>query len=316
MCMATILSVFPVVTTVVAVVFAYLVFKQWQRRRRLYQSVWFISLIMFALTAGFEAFSEFAGWNVEIYRIYLVLSASQVAIMGGGAFYLILAKNVFSTKGLLAIDGVLMAIIVMFSYMMTLSTQTDFSALLFGAMEYPIAGIGTYTVLIVLAAILGRNAKGPERKMLHGHIYMVFAVILTLWMGAYAATAEILTENFVSGIAVAGHAMAQHVRNFSPLMSVTGGFLLIGAAFFSFIKTKFTFNLWIALGGFAIALAGSIARSGAEFGNVLYLGEVVGVFLLTKGFIDSDRVIREREVRIKSKPIEGKESTGEVTTEQ
>ncbi|MFW9787273.1 MAG: hypothetical protein ACFFE1_06345, partial [Candidatus Thorarchaeota archaeon] len=275
--MATIMSVFPVITTIVAIMFMYLVFQQWQRRRRLYQFVWFVSLVMFAVTAGFEALSEFVGWNVGIYRIYLVLSASQVAIMGCGALYLILAKNVFSRRGLLAIDGVLMAIIVMFSYMMTLSTHTDFSALTFGAMEYPIAGIGTYTVLIVIALLLGRNMKDSDRKMLHGHIYMIFAIVLTLWMGTYAATAEVFTENFVNGIAVAGHAMSQHVRNFSPLMSVTGAFLLIGAAFFSFIKTRFTFNLWIAIGGLAIAVAGAIARSGAELGNILYLGEVVGV---------------------------------------
>lgn len=310
------MSVFPVITTIVAIVFTYLVFLQWRRRKRLYQFVWFISLIMFAVTAGFEAISEFAGWNVEIYRIYLVMSASQVAIMGGGALYLILAKNVFSTRGLLAIDGVLMAIIIMFSYMMTLSIRTDFSALTFGAMEYPIAGIATYSVLIILALLLGRNMKDSDRRMLHGHIYMIFGIILTLWMGAYAATAEIFPENFVAGIAVAGHAMAQHVRNFSPLMSVTGGFLLIGVAFFSFIKTKFRFNLWIALGGLAIAIAGSVARSGADFGNVLYLGEVVGVFLLTKGFIDSDKVIRQREERIKPKPVEESEPAAEEIVEQ
>jgi hypothetical protein len=313
--MATIMSVFPVVTTIVAIIFMYLVFQQWRRRKRLYQFVWFISLIMFAVTAAFESISEFAGWNVEIYRIYLVLSASQVAIMGGGALYLILAKNVFSTRGLLAIDAVLMAIIVMFSFMMTLSTRTDFSALLFGAMEYPIAGIGTYAVLIVLAVLLGRNMKDADRRMLHGHIYMIFAIILTLWMGAYAATAQVSTENFVAGIAVAGHAMAQHVRNFSPLMSVTGGFLLIGAAFFSFLKTKFRFNLWIAIGGLAIAVAGAIARSGAEFGNVLYLGEVLGVFLLTKGFVDSDKVIRDRQDRIKPKAITESEPTEETAVE-
>jgi hypothetical protein len=292
--MATIMSIFPIITAVVAILFAYLVFKQWLRRRRLYQFVWFVSLLMFTVAAAFEAVSEFAGWSVPIYRIYLVLSASQVAIMGAGALYLILAKNVFSSRGLLAIDGILVGIAGFFSWMMTLSSITDYSALAFGAMEYPIAGIGTYAVLIVLALILGRNMKDSKKKMLHGHVYLVFSLVLTVWMGAYAAVAEVYTENFVAGIAVAGHAMAQHVRNFSPLLSVTGGFLLIGAAFFSFVKTRFTFNLWIALGGLAIAVAGSIARSGAEFGNVLYLGEVIGVLLLTKGFYDSDRMIREK----------------------
>ncbi|MFW9848937.1 MAG: hypothetical protein ACFFF4_07335 [Candidatus Thorarchaeota archaeon] len=302
--MATIMSIFPVITTLVATIFMYLIFKQWLRRKRIYQLVWFVSLIMFVATAAFEALSEFIGWSTEIYRIYLVLSASQVAMMGAGALYLILAKNVFSTKGLIAIDGIILAIIAMFSWMMTLSTITDYDALVFGAMEYPIAGIGTYSVLVVIALIIGRKMQGSEKRMLHGHIYIAFSIILTFWMGAYAAVADIMVENFVAGIAVAGHAMPQHVRNFSPLLSVSGGFLLIGAAFFSFIKTRFTFNLWIALGGLAISIAGAIARSGADYGNVLYIGEVIGTFLLTKGFVDSDKVIQQRQEKMKSKDIE------------
>lgn len=302
--MATILSVFPVVTVLVAVVFAYLVARQWQRRHRIYQVLWFISLIMFAVAAGFEAYSEFFSWNIEIYKVYLVLSASLVAIMGAGALYLVLAKNVFSKRGLFVIDGILFAIVVMFSYMMTLSTHTDYSALAFGAMEYPIAGIGTYGILILVAYILSRNKDVNQTKMLHGHIYLIFAIVITLWMGVYAAVAQISTENFVAGIAVAGNAMPQHVRNFSPMLSVTGAFLLIGAAFFSFIKTRFNYNLWIVLGGLAISIAGAIARSGVEYGNVLYIGEVIGIFLLTKGFIDSDKIIKEREERLQKKPEE------------
>jgi hypothetical protein len=315
--MATIMSIFPVITTIVAFFFTVKVYEQWRRRRRIYQFVWFISLIMFLVTAAFEALSEFVGWSIEIYRIYLVLSASQVAIMGAGALYLILAKNVFSTKGLLTIDAILFVIIAMFSLMMTVSTRTDYSTLLFGAAEYPIAGIGTYSILVICAFIAGRNMEPKQKKMLHGHIYLIFGIIMTFWMGAYAMVAEVNPENFVAGIAVAGNAMAQHVRNFSPLMSVSGGFLLIGAAFFSYIKTRLNFNLWIAIGGLAIALAGSIARAGIEFGNVLYLGEVIGVFLLTKGFIDSDKVIREREERIKpsEKQPETMLETGETTSE-
>ncbi|MHA1925543.1 MAG: hypothetical protein ACW974_06475 [Candidatus Thorarchaeota archaeon] len=314
--MATIMSVFPAITTIVAAIFAYLVLQQWRRRKRIYQLIWFISLVMFVASAAFETSSEFLGWSVPIYRVYLVLSASQVAIMGAGALYLILAKNVFSTKGLLVIEAVLIGIVAFFSWMMTLSSITDYSALMFGAIEYLIAGIGTYVVLVVLGIVMGKKMEPNRKKMLHGHIYIVFAVILTLWMGAYAAVAVVDSDAFVAGIAVAGHAMAQHVRNFSPLLSVTGGFLLIGAAFFSFIKTRFTFNLWIALGGLAIALAGSIARGGAEFGNILYIGEVIGVILLTKGFVDSDKVILERAERIKSSESgETEASSGENTSE-
>ncbi|MHA1934218.1 MAG: hypothetical protein ACW97A_02955 [Candidatus Thorarchaeota archaeon] len=302
--MATIMSIFPVIATIISAIFAVMVLRQYLRRRRIYQLVWFVSLVMFTVSAGFETMSEFMGWNVEIYRVYLVLAASQVALMGAGALYLILKKNVFSTKGLLVIDAIVMGIVVFFSWMMTLSSITDYSALLFGAMDYPIAGIGTYSILIVLALLYGRNMNDQQKKMLHGHVFVIFAIILTLWMGAYAAVAEVTVENFVEGIAVAGNAMAQHVRNFSPILTVSGSFLLIGAAFFSFVKTRFTFNLWIALGGLIIALAGSIARTGADFGNVLYIGEVVGIFLLMKGFADSDKVIKEREERVSETQVD------------
>lgn len=296
--MQTIMSIFPIIATIVAIMFAYLLFRQWLRRKRIYQLVWFISFVLFAVSAGFETMSEFTGWNVSIYRMYIVFSATLVAIMGAGALYLILQKNVFSSKGLLAIDAILLGIMMFFSWMMTLSTVTDYSALVFGAMEYPVAGIGVYAILIVIAFLLGRKWEDKKRKMLHGHIYLAYVIILTLWMGAYAAVAVVTPENFVAGIAVAGNAMAQHVRNFSPLLTVTGSFLLIGAAFFSFLKTKFQFNLFIALGGLAIAAAGAIARSGSEFGNILYLGEVVGILLLYKGFVDSDKIIKARQDRL------------------
>jgi len=292
------MSIFPTIATIVAVMFAYLLFKQWSRRKRIYQIVWCISLVLFALAAGFETMSEFVGWNIGVYRVYVVLSASLVAIMGAGALYLILQKNVFSPRGLLAIDAILLGIMIFFAWMMTLSTVTDYSAMVFGAMEYPIAGIGVYVALMVIAYLLGKNWEVKKRKMLHGHIYLAYVIILTLWMGAYAAVAVVTPENFVAGIAVAGNAMAQHVRNFSPLLTVTGSFLLIGAAFFSFLKTKFRFNLWIAVGGLTIAIAGAIARSGSEFGNILYLGEVVGVLFLYKGFVDSDKIIKAREERL------------------
>jgi hypothetical protein len=258
---------------------------------------------MFAVSAGIETMSEFVGWNVEIYRIYIVLSASLVAIMGAGALYLILQKNVFSTRGLLAIDAVLFGIMIFFGWTMTLSSITDYSAMVFGAMEYTVAGAGVYAILIAIVFVIGRDWEEKRRRMLHGHIFLAYVVILTLWMGAYAAVAQVTPEDFVAGIAVAGQAMAQHVRNFSPLLTVTGSFLLIGAAFFSFLKTKFRFNLWIALGGLTIAVAGAVARTGSEFGNILYLGEALGILLLYKGFVDSDKIIKAREERLEGKEV-------------
>ena len=155
-----------------------------------------------------------------------------------------------------------------------------------------------YAILIAIAFLIGKDWEAKKRNILHGHIYLAYAIIFTLWMGAYAAIAQVTPGDFVPGIAVAGNAMAQHVRNFSPFLTVTGSFLLIGVAFFSFLKTKFRFNLLIALGGLVMAIGGAVARSGVEFGNVLYLAEALGVLLLYKGFVDSDKIIKVREERL------------------
>ncbi|MHA2162275.1 MAG: hypothetical protein ACXABF_07615 [Candidatus Thorarchaeota archaeon] len=96
--MATIMSIFPVIATIISAIFAVMVLRQYLRRRRIYQLVWFVSLVMFTVSAGFETMSEFMGWNVEIYRVYLVLAASQVALMGAGALYLILKNYTSSSR--------------------------------------------------------------------------------------------------------------------------------------------------------------------------------------------------------------------------
>ncbi len=301
--MQTILSIFPIIATVVAIIFAILLLKQYLRRKRIYQLVWFISFVMFAVAAGIETMSEFVGWNIGVYRIYIVLSASLVAVMGAGALYLVLQKNVFSPRSLLAIDVILLGIMIFFGWTMTLSSITDYSAMVFGVMEYTVAGAVVYGILIAIAFLIGKDWEDKKRNILHGHIYLVYVIIFTLWMGAYAAVAQVTPGDFVPGIAVAGKAMAQHVRNFSPFLTVTGSFLLIGVAFFSFLKTKFRFNLLIALGGLIMAIAGAIARTGAEFGNILYLGEAVSVLLLYKGFVDSDKIIKAKEEWIQENEV-------------
>ncbi len=307
--MQTIMSIFPVIATVVAVILAILLLKQYLRRKRIYQLVWFISLAMFAIAAGFETMSEFVGWDVGVYRIYIVLSASLVAVMGAGALYLVLQKNVFSPRSLLAIDVILLGILIFFGWTMTLSSITDYSAMVFGAMEYLVAGAVVYGILIAIAFLIGRDWEAKKRNILHGHIYLAYVIIFTLWMAAYAAVAIVTPANFEPGIVVAGKAMAQHVRNFSPFLTVTGSFLLIGVAFFSFLKTKFRFNLLIALGGLVMAIGGAVARSGIEFGHILYLGEALGVLLLYKGFVDSDKIIKAREEQLKGNEVTSSQDT-------
>ena len=296
--MVSIVIVLPIIATLISVLFAYTLFKQWKRKRRIYQLTWFAAVIMFIITASIEVMSELIGWQVEFYRIYLVLAALQVALLGGGTLYLILQKNVFKHRELVILNVLLLSVIVFFSLMMTISSITDYSALIFGKWDYPIVGIGIFSLLIICSTLVGRKWDDSRKGILYGHAFLIFSIVVTLWMGAYAAVAEVDIDQLVAGTVVAGEAMAQHVRNFSPLLSVTGGSLLIGGALFSYFKTRLSFNLWIALGGLVISIAGAIARSSPELGIILYLGEVIGILLLYKGFIDSDKIVITSEERM------------------
>ena len=128
-----------------------------------------------------------------------------------------------------------------------------------------------------------------NRALAHGFLAIIVAVTLTmLWK---ALGAQLLTENFVAGVTVAGKAMPSSVRIFSPILTIPGTLALVGGALMSWWRTRTVYNLFIAAGAFIIAGSGSMARLGqAQF---LYLGEMVGIVVLFYGFMRSREVSRK-----------------------
>lgn len=83
----------PAMTAILGLVFAWLVFDQWLHRRKAHQAAWAIGLLMYAVAAVMEAWSEFSGaWNPTVYRFYIVLAASMVGFLGLGSYYLLAKK--------------------------------------------------------------------------------------------------------------------------------------------------------------------------------------------------------------------------------
>jgi len=83
----------PAATAVLGLVFAWLVFDQWLHRRKPHQAAWSVGLLMYAVAAMMEAWSEFSGhWDPTVYRIYIVLAASMVGFLGLGSYYLLAKK--------------------------------------------------------------------------------------------------------------------------------------------------------------------------------------------------------------------------------
>ena len=81
---AAIQSLAPLLTTIVTLFFTASVFRQYSRRKKIYQFIWATGLLIFSFTTMFEFISEIYGWNIPLYRAYYILIASLVAILGLG----------------------------------------------------------------------------------------------------------------------------------------------------------------------------------------------------------------------------------------
>lgn len=80
----------PAATAVLGFAFASLVVRQWLRRRKPHQLAWTVGLIMYAVAAVMESYSEYTGgWAPIVYRVYIVLAASLVGFLGLGTLYLL-----------------------------------------------------------------------------------------------------------------------------------------------------------------------------------------------------------------------------------
>ncbi len=86
--MTLVQSLAPLLTTVVTLFFAASVFRQYSRRRKIYQFIWGTGLLIFSFTTLLEFISEISEWNVLMYKAYYVSIASLVAILGLGTVYL------------------------------------------------------------------------------------------------------------------------------------------------------------------------------------------------------------------------------------
>jgi len=75
--------------TAISVVFASLVFAQWIGRRKPYQLAWSLGLGLYAVTAFTQFLAEAYGWSVAVYKVYYVLAALLVAVLGIGSVFLV-----------------------------------------------------------------------------------------------------------------------------------------------------------------------------------------------------------------------------------
>ncbi|MFQ5919423.1 MAG: hypothetical protein ACE5I4_05185 [Thermoplasmata archaeon] len=82
-------------SAIVSGVFAGMVFRQFAAKRKVYQLAWGIGLALFTLASSIEFISEVTGgWTVSLYKSYVVLHPTLVAVLGLGTVYLLASKKV------------------------------------------------------------------------------------------------------------------------------------------------------------------------------------------------------------------------------
>ncbi len=75
--------------TIVSLVFAAMVFNQWITRRKLFQMAWSLGLGLYAVAGFMQFLAEGYGWSVAVYKVYYIVAAVLVAVLGIGSAVLV-----------------------------------------------------------------------------------------------------------------------------------------------------------------------------------------------------------------------------------
>ena len=90
--------IIPLISTVVSFVFAVTVLDQFFARRKPYQLIWAIGLLMYFISTGAEFWTEAWGLNQSVYRLWYLFGAMSVAAyLGMGTLYLLTRRRLANT---------------------------------------------------------------------------------------------------------------------------------------------------------------------------------------------------------------------------
>ena len=88
------IAIIPLVSSIVSLIFALTVLDQYFARRRSYQVVWAIGLLMYFIATGAEFWVEAGGLNETAYRLWYLFGAILVAAyLGVGTLYLLVPRR-------------------------------------------------------------------------------------------------------------------------------------------------------------------------------------------------------------------------------
>jgi hypothetical protein len=89
--------------TAISAVFAVLVFRQWLARRKPYRLAWSLGLGLYAVAALTQGLAEAYGWSDGIYKMYYLVAAPLVAVLGVGSVFLLSRRGGYAFAAYTAI---------------------------------------------------------------------------------------------------------------------------------------------------------------------------------------------------------------------
>lgn len=136
-----------------------------------------------------------------------------------------------------------------------------------------------------LVAILGLGTVYLLADKRIGHAFLAYILVMLAFLLFYSLTAPVLVDQFVPGRVVGARAMPDSVRSLSQLFTYPGSIALIGGALYSWRKTRWSYNVLIAVGALLMATGGVLTRYfSPEF---LYIFLLAGIAVMFGGFLRS-----------------------------
>jgi hypothetical protein len=320
--------VLPFLSSLLSFVFALLVGDQWIRRRRAYQLVWTVGLVLYGIAAAVDFLAATGGWNVALYRTwYLAGAFGSAAYLGLGTIFL-LNRTRF---------GYFVAVLLLASGLIALAFAL---ARIKEGMSIPAWGILAVVGGCIGSALAVALMTLRERRLV-APVVAAILLLASVVAGVLTMTAPVAAPGYAinpTTHAPIGDAFPAYLRMLVLPFNITGGLALVCGALYSAyifmpkrrvlrvtggptvirlvaraaavavnfvasvpgavaalvsgnLNSRVPATLLIAAGALIQSVTSGLTRFGITWGY--YLGELLGVLLIFLGFLVSIEVFSD-----------------------
>lgn len=193
-------TIIPLISSIVSIVFAILIFKRYADRKGTHNLIWGIGMVFFGIGGFCEAYFGALGWNSLIFRMWYLFGAILVAAwLGQGTVYLLAKRNWANTLTALLILGSIYAAFRVFTAELdpTLMTSSIHTGSELSGHAIVTSGIRTLTpifnlygtVALVGGAIYSAYIFWRKRILLHrtlGNLLIAVGALAPAFGGAFS----------------------------------------------------------------------------------------------------------------------------------